>query len=82
MAYKRNTPSIIVLYKDARQVSYDYDYTSNVGYVRKEDALAIKAGDAIAFYPHRPELKFFDAKYYPGAKKWYVKGDRCRPTPA
>lgn len=71
-------PTIVVLYKDSRSVSYSYDWSANVGSVRKDDALAIKEGDAVAFYAHRPDLKFFDAKYFPKAKKWYVKGDRTR----
>lgn len=77
-----NSPSISVIYKDGREVKYHYDYSSCVGSVRKADALAVMRGDAVAFYPHRTDLKFTSAKYYPDAKKWYLKSDRCRPTAA
>ena len=77
MSYKTNSPSIAVIRKDGTITNtYNYDWSSCVGSIRKADALLINSGEAIAFYPHRPSLTFPRAVYYRGAKKWYVKSDR------
>jgi hypothetical protein len=83
MTYKHNLAAVTVIYKGtARLVLYSYNYSASVGSIRKEDALAVMRGDAVAVYSHRMELDFTSAKYYPGAKKWFLKSNRSRPTSA
>lgn len=78
MLYKTNyAPSIAVIRKDGTVTNtYTYRWSSDVGSIRKSDALLINAGEAVAFYTHRPTLTFNRAVYYKGGKKWFAKSNR------
>ena len=80
MTFLRSPKKITVNRNDGTSTPYTYHtWTNTVGVVRKADALLINEGKAYAVYDHNPTLKFNSARYYPSAKKWFLKSERSKP---